>query len=222
MKKIYNPDNLSEAQLWMIALSSVLGEQNDYRHDTLCGCEKTPELIEDNRHMMKRDWGISNKADLLGSLNWLLKDGHGIDFLQERYFFSTLSETEQNTYLNRLDKNSSKYIQYSLIKNYDKITPNAGVIAWDYGRYIFLCRDGVFLNYISSEEAWNLMLKVAKLAQKAYSSWREYGLAYIAGRQTWLKNMSADSAEEQVSKIKNLIIDKESPWNTLDWNTNLE
>lgn len=222
MKNIYNPDNLSEAQLWMMALSAVLSEQNDYRHDTLYGCKKTAELIENNKHMMKRDWGISNKADLLRSLNWLLKDGHGVDFLDKKHFLSTLSEASQDSYLNRLDKNSSKGIQYHLVKNYNRSTPQAGVLAWDYGRYIFLCRDGALLNYISEQEAWKLMLKAAKLAQKAYSSWREFGLAYIAGRQTWLSNISEESTEEQVSKIKNLIIDKESPWNRLDWNTELE
>lgn len=222
MKNIYNPNNLSQAQLWMLALSSVLSEQNGHRHDILCGCEKTPELIEDNKHALKRDWGISNKTELLRSLNWLLKDGHGVDFLKKRHFLSTLSETAQNTYLNGLNKDSSKYIQYNLIKNYDRSTPQAGVLAWDYGRYVFLCRDGVYLNYISDEEAWSLMLKVAKLAQKAYSSWREYGLAYIAGRQTWLNNISVESTEEQVSMVKRLIVDKESPWNILDWNIKLE
>lgn len=222
MKKIYNPDNLSQAQLWMLALSAVLTEQNGYGHDTLCGREKTPELIEDNKHALKRDWGISNRTELINTLNWLIRDGHGVDFLKERHFLSVISETAQNTYLNGLDKNSSKYTQYSLIKNYDKSIPNAGILAWDYGRYVFLCRDGIYLNYTSEEETWNLMLKVAKLAQKTYSSWREYGLAYIAGRQVWLNNISAESTEEQVYRVKNLIMDKESPWNRLDWNIELK
>lgn len=65
------------------------------------------------------------------------------------------------------------------------------------------------------------MLKAATIAQKSYSSWREYGLAYIAGRQTWLANISSESAEEQLEKIKSLIMDKNSPWNTLEWNLKL-
>jgi hypothetical protein len=217
-----NPDNLTQAQLWMLSLGAVLAEQNNSRHDILYGYEKTKEAVDSMKHVLNRDWGIASKSKLLNTLEWLITDGHGVKFLKDRYFISTLSETAQTIYIENLPKKSSKYVQSQLVKVYDKSLPQAGVLGWDYGRYIFLCRCAAATDLISEEEAWNLMLKAAKLAKKAYSSWREYGLAYIAGRQTWLSNISSDSAEDQLARIKPLIIDKNSPWNILDWNVKLE
>ena len=222
MKKMSNPDNLTQAKLWMLSLGAILAVQNDAPNDILYFYEKTKEAVEDIKRCLKRDWGIADKQKLLSTLDWLLTDGHGVDFLRDRYYISTLSEDAQNAYLESLSKQSSEYIKFQLVKNYDKNLPQAGVLAWDYGRYVFLCRCGVLIDLISEEEAWKLMLKPAKLAQKAYSSWREYGLAYIAGRQTWLANISSESAEEQLEKIKSLIMDKNSPWNILDWNVKLD
>lgn len=222
MEKMSNIDNLSEAQLWMLSIDAVLAEQNNSNHDTLYGYEKTKEAVDSMKHVLKRDWGIASKSKLLSTLNWLLTDGHGVDFIKDRNFISTLSEAAQNAYIENLEKNSSDYVQHKLVKNYDKCLSQAGVLAWDYGRYVSLCRWAAAIDLISTEEAWEFMLKAAKLAQKSYSSWREYGLAYIAGRQTWLANISSESAEEQLEKIKSLIMDKNSPWNTLEWNVNLE
>lgn len=222
MKEMSNPDNLTQVQLWMLSLGAVLAQQNNSRHDILYGYEKTKVAIDSMKHVLSRDWGIDSKSKLLSTLEWLLTDGHGVDFLKDRYLISTLSEVAQNDYIENLYKKSSEYVQSQLVKIYNKSLPQAGVLAWDYGRYVFLCRCAAATNLISEEEAWELMLKVAKLAQKAYSSWREYGLAYIAGRQTWLTNISSDSAEDQLERIKPLIIDKNSPWNILDWNVSLE
>lgn len=217
MNKMTNPDNLTQAQLWILSLGAVLAEQNNSRHDILYGYGRTKEAMDSMRHVLKRDWGIASKSKLLSTLNWLLTDGHGVDFLKERYYISTLSEEAKNAYIESLNKGSSEYVQSQLVKVYDKSLPQAGVSAWDYGRYVFLCRCAAATDLISEKEAWELMLKAAKLAQKAYSSWREYALAYIAGRQTWLTNISSDSAEDQLERIKTLIIDPNSPWKVLDW-----
>lgn len=221
--KEYNTENLTEAQLWMIALSAILNEQNGYSHDSIYGGrQRSAEQIKINKECLERDWNISNRQTLMDSLDWLWEDGHRSDFLKARSFFSALSENGQNDYLKAISKESDRYIQYHLIKAYDKKLPQAGILAWDFGRYVFLCRDGAFLGYISNQEAFELMLKVAKVIQKSYLSWKEYGLAYMAGRQFWLKNLSSDSAHWHTNYLSKMLFDKDSPWVKLDWSTKLE
>ena len=224
MKKRYNPDNLTQAQLWMLSLSAVLARHNGYPHDTLYVAEKTQNNIDNIKRALKRDHGISDKSELLEVLNKFLTDGfrYGEYFFKERYFISALSEDTQNAYLMGLKKDSQLYIDYQLVKNYDKSLPKDGLLAYDYGRYVLTCRSAANIDLISAEEAWALMLKAAILVQKAYSSWREYGLAFIVGRQTWSSNLSLDSTEDQFARIKPLIIDPNSPWNKLEWNVKLE
>jgi hypothetical protein len=219
-----NQNNLSEVQLWILALSAVLSQLNRQRYDTLYIKEITQKEIDIIKRGLKRDHGVSNKSELLEVLSKFLTDGnkYGEYFFKERYFLTALSEDAQNDYLRGLNKDSQWYADYYLVKNYDRIVPEAGLLAYDYGRYVFTCRSAAIVNLISEEEAWELMLKVAKIAQKAYSSWREYGLAFILGRQTWSGNLSSDSTEDQFVIIKPLIIDKNSPWNILDWNLKLE
>lgn len=217
MQKIYNPDNLSKAQLWMLALSCILTENNNDRHDIL--------YLEDNgiERCLKRDYNIENREKLISCFK-KLENGSGFytNFLEKSNFLSAISENSQNIYLSKLDKDSEKYKDYCIVKNYAFSIGSGTLRSWDYGRYVFLCRAGAFLNYISEEEAWILMKKIAKKAQKSYSSWKEYGMAYLVGKQYWQDLLTKDYADEQIELVKNLITKEDSPWNMLDWNTPLD
>jgi len=219
MQKTYNPDNLSKSQLWMLALCCILTEGNHERHDILYFGKD----VEDMTLCLRRDYGIKNRDDLIICLKEL-EDGSDFytDFLDRSNFLSTLSENSQSIYLSKLNKDSKKYKYYCIVKNYDYSIGCGKLRSWDYGRYVFLCRAGAFLNYISEEEAWDFMKEVAKKAQKAYSSWKEYGLAYVAGKQYWQELITEDYANKQIKLIKNLIVKEDSPWNMLDWNTPLD
>lgn len=219
MQKIYNPDNLSKAQLWMLALSCILTENNHDRHDILY----IGNDIEDMTLCLRRDYGIKNRNDLISCLKEL-ENGSDFytNFLDKSNFLSALSENSQDIYLSELNKESEKYKDYCIVKNYNFSIGSGMLRSWDYGRYVFLCRSGAFLNYISEKETWELIKRVAKKAQKYYSSWKEYGMAYLVGKQYWQDLLTKDYADEQIELVKNLITKEDSPWNMLDWNTPLD
>lgn len=219
----YNPDNLNPTQLWLLALGAFLAERNDDRHDLLYGCDSNdPQLVAVWRNVLRRDWGIANKKQLLQKLEWLIKEGHRGDFGRVNALFSIYSYEEQQRMLRDLPQDSSLYTLYQLVNLYGYKLSNAGIAAWDYGRYIFLCRKGALLKYITDDEAWELMQKIASDVQNAYPGWYEYGLGYIIGRIEWQNKLTEINARKHIKWLDNFLLKKDGPWAKIDWNTKLE
>ena len=65
----YNPENLSQAHLWSLALAGILVEANSERHDLLYGSIPTDAGRENIRNVMERDWGIRTREDLCQMLD---------------------------------------------------------------------------------------------------------------------------------------------------------
>lgn len=220
MKQIYNPDKLSKSQLWMLALGAILAEGNDEGHDTLNGGYNN---IQTTLSSLNRDFGIKNRTDLISCLNSLIKGSSiAAEFLEQSNFLSVLSEDVQKTYIEQIPSETRKHIDYTLVKTYNHSISSKNLLSWDCGRYVNLCRKGTVVNYISEKEAWDFMKRFALKAQKTYSSWREYGLAYAVGRQYWQGLLTKDYADEQLTLIKSLLVNENSPWVMLDWNTPLD
>jgi len=218
---MHNPENLRQSQLWALALSAVLAGQNRLRHDVVCGGDKTAQKIKMTKQALKRDWGMGSAANLRDSLQWLSSEGHSAGFAAERVYFSTLSDAGQDAYISSFPRESAEYVKYQILKIYHRKLPQAGILAWDLGRYVFLCRDAVLVGWITEQEAWKLIMPVARRAQQAYSGWNEYGMAYLAGRQFWLNQLSKENVDDHADYVRSLLLDSDSPWRQLNWNMDL-
>jgi hypothetical protein len=218
----YNPDNLTETQLWLLALGAFLAERNGDRHDTLYGCEPDDYHIADWKNVLRRDWGINDRQQLFQKLEWLIKEGHRGDFQRLNSSFALYSYQEQQRILRELPSDSPFYNLYQLVNLYGSKLSDAGIAAWDYGRYISLCRKGAMLKYITDDEAWELMKRIASDVQTAYPGWYEYGLGYIIGRIEWQNKLTEVNAHKHVKWLDNFLLKQDGPWVKIDWNTNLE
>lgn len=224
MKRIYNPDNLSEAQLWVLGLNYIQAnrDENIY-YDTLPKSNNDQKLIQKTIKILDKDWGIKNKEEFLEKSGLFMELNYTKQYNRKIQFFSTLSTTAQDNYINKFGINTNDYISYKIIKSYCNKLPKAGIAAFDYSRYIYVCRKAFFAGFIDEGEAWNLMFKVAKAVQEAYSSWREYVLAYEVGKQLIKsKKLTKELFENETPYISKLILEEDSPLRKLDWNTKLE
>jgi hypothetical protein len=70
-------------------------------------------------------------------------------------------------------------------------------------------------------EAEQLILEAALEAQSAYSSWKEYAFAFLAGRLYWLEQTAEPLVQRQVNYVRNLFVQSNSIYNKVDWNLNL-
>lgn len=212
---------LSPADIWSLSLGAILLISNGARYETDYDFKRAGMDREEHRLALIRDWSIDSSTTLIETLHWLLHEGHGKLFNEHRSFITTLSLTDQDAYLDSIRSDQESYNRFKMVKDYHHKLPHAGIKAWDWGRYIFICQKGVFLQYISQAEALQLMRQVAILTQQAYSSWLDYSAGYFIGRQFWLNQLSGDKADELAGMVRQLLVDKHGPWRTQDWNIDL-
>jgi hypothetical protein len=73
--------------------------------------------------------------------------------------------------------------------------------AWDYGRCGMIGRFGVYVGYLTEEEAWGYMLTASENAKKEYASWREFLTAYFLGRSIAFGADDLDNFEEIIGYL---------------------
>lgn len=216
-----NKANISDIELWCYALGAVLFEMNGVDFANNYELEFTEENDALHRQSLERDWGIDSRETLLDNLNFLDDGGHNVSFMTIRSFLSALSASDQQRYIAAIPNATKEYREHRIVQAYMNRLPAAGIAAWDWGRYVNLCKYGAFLGYISRQEALELIMPIAVKAQQCYTGWYEYGTSYLIGRQFWWGQTTEDSAKRMVEYVHRLMIDAGSPWNRLDWNMSL-
>jgi len=218
---------LTPAQQWAVACGADLAFLNGYPLNTL-------EEDMDKRTMKKQLsewWGVKNKEDLLGMLDYLEEGGQrnifalidkavrkGSEEAAEEFLAGKIQDEEQlEVAVERLNNMLEAYEQFKEDGLWtESTTPN--FIAWDMVRLINLCRNGFDAGYLSEEEALTIIVDVAQQLQKEFKSWRDLSIAYQFGRYVWGGD---DQYEDLKDGMETLLSNKKSPWVNLDWNMNL-
>ncbi|ACA86780.1 DUF1266 domain-containing protein [Shewanella woodyi] len=217
----YNPDNLSSVKLWGLAVSALLTEMNELRHDVLHHHGTSDEDIKDLKHMMMRDWGIETREEYLNMLKWLREEGHNRSYMQMQDHLNTLSESAIDAYIDAHSHNVDRQSCLQLVRNYRHTLNIGGIGAWDDGRYVSICRWGASLGLFSEDECWEKIKQISLRVQQSYDSWHSFALSYIAGRQFWRNDATESFAKDEMDVVRRLTGDPKSPWNTLEWNLDL-
>ena len=105
-------------------------------------------------------------------------------------------------------------------QHYKRLGPKS-LLGWDYGRYVFLCRWGYFVGYITEEEAWHRIMPVAAKLQKTFDSWKDLGENYLIGREFWSLSQTKRDGQLYRDAFQRLLSDPASPWNRYPWNLDL-
>ena len=106
--------------------------------------------------------------------------------------------------------------------------PQVNTLAWDLVRFMQIATSGVCAEFISIEEAHELMLHAAHPLQAAYSSWPEMLSAFQVGRDLWQQfvGMNLEEAAEGNTELdellKSLVFDPYSPCVRVPWDQPLE
>jgi hypothetical protein len=95
------------------------------------------------------------------------------------------------------------------------------ILTWDYGRLIFLCRWGYMCGYITEEEAWTIIIEIARMLQKQFDSWEDLGQNYIIGRQFWFYEEMQKEGYKFEDAFQRLVDMPSSPWNMYPWDMDL-
>jgi len=115
-----------------------------------------------------------------------------------------------------------------LLQQQDPALPQHDLLAFDLGRFLYLCVGGTSLGLITPEEGRVLMLHAGRTLQRHYAGWSEYADAFLAGYiiNRTHKNIAFtpqsqarhDSLQRAIDLLKR---SKQSPWQQLAWATPL-
>jgi hypothetical protein len=225
------PNNISEKDFfprkivtgpkaWAVACCALLVEYNHGWHDTLVTEFPAQSLVQNQKDLLKKWWGIESKADLLENLDWLESGGH-------RELFERIGRQIHNKnslsfiliYLTTTDKETRNKLLIAY--QYYDVVGKKSLIGWDFERAIYLCRAGYECGYISEDEAWDLIMGYARYLQQTFDSWEDLGSNHILGRRFWSEQETLESGEGIDDAFIILTEMPSSPWNTLPWNMNL-
>ncbi|WP_297335023.1 DUF1266 domain-containing protein [Algoriphagus sp.] len=88
---------------------------------------------------------------------------------------------------------------------------------YDAGMLVGQARIAFTGNIISEEEAWKVIDFATKLALDKFSSWEDFGKSFALGFALDMKGKYDNYYQEVCHIYKQVLNDKNSPWNTINW-----
>ena len=216
---------LTKAQLWAISLTGIMTEVNNSNRNSL----NTSAMDETGKNIwlevLRRDWDINTREELLETLDRMEAGGHAASFgeIKDIHYEIMLAANEMavREIINRVDWDHTKYSRFMYVSANWNSYYNRTIKAWDLGRNISLCRWGYNAGFITEQEAWEKIFHYAKIIQPLYNSWEEYGYDYFMGRLFWASGFGeAESYFLRTDPVYKRLMD--SYWNWLDWHIDLD
>jgi hypothetical protein len=206
-----------------LAFSAILASVNNESLAELNEGPVSDEVRKRELQLLDEWWNVKSRDDLLNTLKWIEEGGHRKVLWEMREHLkllpveNLLDEIFKDT--GDKDKFNSKLMAaLSLGKPKRKVVD---ITAWDYGRYISLCRWGYQAGYITEEEAWERIFPAARYLQKSYSSWNEYAEDYLRGREFWSLTQTIMNGYIHREVAAKLLADPKGIWNSASWGVSL-
>ena len=181
----FAPGGLTRKQQARLALAAHYTQAFGMNTSTLAPFP--PGYEDDVREMLARDWEIEGAtpderhAKAIERMDGLVEEGHRgyADFVAQAEAAIPDPEARQR-----------------------------GLLAWDFSRLVLLARSCYFVGYIDEATAWSYIDKAAQGVAGRFTTWREYGMGFLAVREIW-----AGEKDPDMIRAVNRLLDRKD----LDW-----
>lgn len=213
---------LSLPQRWAIALTELLTVMNQDTHEQLGTPPSTKATRSSYQELLKREWQVFNRQDLLDTILYTEINGHAATLA---FMKKIIGETKDFSIFNlltdyQLTDRQYNYLKFTLASW--SIYKDRTILAWDYARIIALCRWGYSAGYLDEKEAWEKTMYMARKIQPLYQSWEDFGYDYYMGRIFWASGFSSEIEYlKKTDPIYKNLIGERGYWTSLDWNVPL-
>jgi hypothetical protein len=215
-----NNSGMTNYQLWCCSLCGILTEINGTNHYLLEFQKMTQRNIEETKECLEEWWSIYNKNDLLNTLKWLEEEGHSAQFEDLAEIFEEnpeitdaelegLCEEYEDLCFNKVD----------CVRKHYPLVGESFIKAWDYGRYVFLCRDGYTCQYLTREETLQLIEAIGRRVRVEFHSWQDFGENYCIGRRFWASDDPDEELEmyHQAHEAFEALLEEDGAWTKVLW-----
>jgi hypothetical protein len=129
-----------------------------------------------------KEMGIFNQADYFQDVHTSMTKGSRHDFASMTNTLVHMSVIERGKYINSITDNETFKYKLAIANEYVWRLPEAGITAYDYTWLIYKYWIGYTLGYNSVTALRNYSDKYIPVIQQSYSNWKEFLIAYYAGR----------------------------------------
>lgn len=212
---------------WFNASNAILIAVNEWDYQLYGGLAADEMSQEVAKQILEQSWGVTDKDSADEIVNWLITEGHRLDF--ERDMVDLMNEG--------MDEIAPEDRAAFMLENFDVSEEGAEFYAdwynkwdeyegehkgnvvwgWDLNRALSQTANSYLAGYYTLEEALDLSLDIASMIQGTYDSWDEYMESYFTGYEYWAEE-SSDERRELYEDLKNAA---DNPF-SVDFNTKLE
>lgn len=212
---------LKQIQAHAVAFSAILATTNQSPLTEL----GTGSSKEAEQQMLASWWGVHSRDELLKllegiELGW---NGHRAGFHQLLEHFRGVQAEDLFNTLVREAKTRDELEQGFVAATYLH-APEGKTLrftAWDFGRYINLCRWGFTSGYLTEDEAWARILPVARFLQTAFASWQAFAEDYVQGREYYSPAQMRNNGNATRQAVTMLSMPPDGLWERIAWNESL-
>ena len=176
------------------------------------------------KEMLKRDWDIPDRKQLLRQLYSLLRDGHREDFafLRKRCANQSWAEAEISRLRKTADVSTQDWERLWQIHRFqanDRGLQSLEFAAWDFIRAANLTRAGASAGWLSKDEAFDTLAAINRALQSYYSSWDETWEAFRTTRWLWAAEGQAREAANDLHDRNRgeFLLGKNGMWTAVPW-----
>lgn len=214
---------MSDTVRWFNASNAILIAINGWDYQVYGGLE--PEIMNQEiaRQLLDNSWGVTDKASADEILDWLLSEGHRIDFVDEMEFLEEVGiyevpADERAAFLmENFDVAGEEAEYYAAWYNRYEALYEDAASGWDYNRALSQLANFYLAGYYTLEEAFDASLEIAEMIQASFDSWDDYMESYFTGYEYW----AGESSEERREVYEDLKDAADNPY-SIDFNAKLE
>ena len=215
------PDTLR----WFNGTYAVITKLNGGDLNLVAGYEQSDMMKEIEQAVLDRDWGVTDRASLDETLEWLLTEGHNEEAL---YMFTDIgaegmSREEIVAAMNDSGFDEEEMVMILAVYDAKAAYGENAIAGWDLSRAMSLMGWGYLAGYYTYEEAMDKSLETAQTIQQTFGSWDEFFNSYFLGYSYWSSQDLEDAtsqAYERRALYEELKADPSGVF-SVDWNTEL-
>jgi hypothetical protein len=175
-----------------LLFGAVLSVVNREPVDRLSNGDISDLRKESQQRSLAKWWGIKSRQTFYETLAWIEQGGHRQEMWKVQQELRSYPQDKLMDFISKIEDSEARYKCMVAARNLNATQRGvADITAWDYGRYINLCRWAFVCGYITEQEAWDLIMPVARFLKASYSSWDEYAADYLRGREYWSADQSS-------------------------------
>ena len=203
-----------------ILLTGIISTLNDHLLD---GLDVEPR-DENSREMvlsiLSDYWGVEDREGLIGTLGYLIPEGHSMDYAKALEAISN-GRSAEDLHTEDMDDDEIAVSdsRFAFAEAYAGQIGPMMLRGWDLGRAANVTRWGYFVGFISEDEAWGILDQIADGCMDAFGSWREYAQSYMFGSMFWKCPYGPEACYENLAglmfAVEHLLTEgdwKDYPW----------